>query len=179
MILAALTQSTPAPASVPEAADLIRDIAPPVPVPLPAWVLVSAFAAAVLLTLLAAILVRRWLRNRPPPVPPTPRAIALKELERLRGQVDSLDPYAFSIAVSDVLRTYVGAQFGLHAPQQTSPEFLAAISASPRFSEGDRRLLGEFLERCDLIKFARIDTDTRESGRLLQSAMDFVKGGAV
>ncbi len=180
MILAALTQSTPAPKpGAPEAADLIKDIVPPQPVPIPPWLIATLAAAALLVIIAAALLIRRWIRNRPTPPPPTPRAIALRELEGLRAQVNSLDPYAFSIAVSDVLRSYIGAQFGLHAPQQTSPEFLAAISNSPRFSDSDRRLLAEFLERCDLIKFARIDADTRDSGRLIESAMSFVRGGAV
>lgn len=178
MILAALTQSTPAP-SAPGAVDpstLIKDIAPPVPVPVPPWVYVTAGLAGLLLVVLVVWLVRRMINRRPAAPPPSPRAIALRELDALRSKVETLDPYSFSIAVSDVLRTYIGAQFGLHATQQTSPEFLSAISSSPRFSLTDKRLLEEFLERCDLIKFARIDTDTRESARLLQSALDFVKG---
>jgi hypothetical protein len=175
MILAALTQGGPAATPEPE---LIKDIVPPVPVPLPPWAIATAVVLALLVIVAGALLIRHWMRNRPAPPAPTPRATALRELERLRGQLASLDPYAFSVAVSDVLRTYIGAQFGLHAPQQTSPEFLAAIAESPRFSDSDRKLLADFLERCDLIKFARIATDSRESGRLLQSAMDFVKGGA-
>ena len=178
MILAALTQSTPAPATgAPNPADLIKDIAPPVPVPIPPWLIAMIAIAGVVILIAAGWLIRRWIKNRPAPPPPTPRAVALRELERLRGEVMSLDPYAFSIAVSDVLRTYVGAAYCLHAPQQTSPEFLAEISASPKFSDSDRRLLAEFLERCDLIKFARIDAESSESGRVLESAMSFVRGG--
>ena len=178
MILAALTQSTPAPGSAPEE-ELIKDIAPPVWVfPYPMWMVVTAAVIALLLLALAIFFIRRWIKNRPPPIPPTPRSIALRELERLRGQVKSADPYDFSIAVSDVLRTYIGAAYRLHATQQTSPEFLAAISNSPRFSDGDRKLLAEFLETCDMIKFARIDASVGDSARLLESAQAFVLGGA-
>ena len=178
MILAALTQSTPAPSGAPEE-DLIKDIAPPVWVfPYPTWMVVTAAVIALLLLIGAALLIRRAIKNRPVPPPPTPRSIALRALERLRGDVKSLDPYDFSIAVSDVLRTYVGAAYGLHAPQQTSPEFLAAISSSPKFSAGDRKLLAEFLETCDLIKFARIHASVADSARLLENAQAFVLGGA-
>jgi hypothetical protein len=119
----------------------------------------------------------RWVRNRPAPPPPTPRAVALRELERLRGEVDRLEPYSFSIAVSDVLRRFIGAQYSLHAQQQTSPEFLSAIGSSSRFSAEDQQLLAHFLERCDLLKFARIDATSDESRELLGRAVAFVQGG--
>ena len=179
MMLATLTQSTPAPGGAPEE-EMIKDIAPPVWVfPYPMWMVVTAGVIALLLIVGVALLIRRWIKSRPAPPPPTPRSIALRELERLRGQVKVLDPYAFSIAVSDVLRTYIGAAYRLHAPQQTSPEFLASISRSPKFSDSDRKLLAEFLEHCDLIKFARIDASVGDSARLLESAQAFVLGGDV
>ena len=65
------------------------------------------------------------------------------------------DPYAFSIQVSDILRQYVSAQYHLHATEQTSPEFLADAAKSPHFTGADKQLLADFLEHCDLIKFAR------------------------
>jgi hypothetical protein len=176
MILAALTQSTPAPGGAPEE-ELIKDIVGPVAEHYPTWVVVTAAVLALLIVAAAVLLFRRWLRSRPAPPPPTPRSIVLRELERLRGEVKSLDPYAFSIAVSEVLRTYIGAAYHLHAPQQTTPEFLASIANSPKFSESDRRLLAEFLERCDLIKFARIDASASDSARLLDSAFAFARGG--
>ena len=88
-----------------------------------------------------------------------------------------MEPYAFSIAVSDVLRTYVGAQYRLPAREQTSPEFLAEISQVHDFTDDDRRLLKDFLERADLIKFARVDADEQVSESLLSAAVAFVQGG--
>ena len=172
--------STPAPSSAPDAPAPveIKDIAPPVdvfPYPL-SWVLTAAGLALVVLGVLAWLLVR-WFKNRPAPLPPTPRARAMAELEKLRGQVQTAEPYAFTFAVSDVLRTYIGAQFRLHAREQTSPEFLAAISSSPKFSDADRSLLAGFLEHCDMIKFARIDATDDDSAKLLESAIAFVQGG--
>jgi hypothetical protein len=176
MTLAVLTQATPAPGDSPAG---LSELAGPVPMPLPPWVLPVAIVAGLLAAWLLFVLIRRWLRSRPVPPPPTPRSIALRALERLKEEVNSREPFAFSIAVSDVLRSYIGAEFGLHATQQTSPEFLAAIAHAPKFSDGDRRLLAEFLERCDLIKFARIDAGTADSVRLLESAMAFVRGGGL
>ena len=177
MILAAI-QTAPAPPPAQPELPEIKDITPPLDIfPYPTWMVVCA--AIVLLAVLAGIvaLIIRAKRNQPKPPPPTPREIALRDLEALRPQVERQTPYDFSIAVSDVLRSYIGAQFRLHAREQTSPEFLAEISRSVKFSGNEKDLLAGFLERCDLIKFARIDASTAESERLLESAARFVEGG--
>jgi hypothetical protein len=157
----------------------IKDIAPPIDVfPYPAWMVITALAVALALLGLIAWLVFRWVRNRPEPVPPTPREIALASLNQARERLESLAPYEFSILVSDILRAYVAAQYQLSAKQQTSPEFLASIAAQPRFSESEKSLLAVFLEKCDLIKFARIDASSADSATLLEEAIRFVKGGS-
>ena len=173
MILAALTQSPAMPPEMPQ----IKDIAPPVDIfPWP-----PSYVICAIILLLAAIagivgLVAKRMRDKPKPPPPTPREVAIRELESLRPQVERQPPYEFSIAVSEVLRGYIGAHYRLHAREQTSPEFLAAISRSVKFSENEKGLLAGFLERCDLIKFARIDASSQDSGDLLGKAIAFVQG---
>lgn len=181
MILAAI-QSAPTPASAPPpdaAPDPLaglRDIAPPVDVPWPAWVWwVIGVGSVIVLALLVWLTV--WLARRAPKASsPTPRQIALRALEELRAHIRELDSYAFSVRVSDVLRTYAGAQFSLPATSQTSPEFLASIADSPRFSSVDRQLLATFLERCDMLKFARVEAHTEENSELLNAATAFAQG---
>lgn len=174
MIPAALAQ-TPA-AATPEPLP-IRDIAPPVDIPWPPWLIAWVVIGAVLALAGLIALIVWWIKKRPAPAPPTPRQLALRGLEELRREVPTLDPYTFSVRVSDVLRSYIGAEYRLHAREQTSPEFLAAIAQSPKFYDADRQLLAEFLEHCDLLKFARIDATAEDSARLLQSAISFVQGG--
>jgi hypothetical protein len=164
--------ATPAP---PE----IHDIAPPIDVfPYPPWMVATAIAlAAVLLGLIVWFIVS-WIRRRPAAPPPTPTAVALRELEKLRARVKEIEPYGFSFAVSDVLRTFIStAKFRLPATRQTSPEFLAAIADSQLFTEGDRSLLGHFLEKCDMIKFARMEATHEDNSELVESALAFVQGG--
>jgi len=171
-LLDALRDATGGP-EVPE----IHDIVPPMEVPIPLWVKLL-IAAGLLVILGFAVWGVIVLAKRRPKTPPlTPRDIALRDLEQLRAQVQTLDPHAFSVAVSDVLRQYVDAQYGLRAGKQTSPEFLASIQAATAFSDDDRRLLADFLERCDLLKFARIEADSTTSEGLLSSALAFVQGG--
>ena len=158
----------------------IKDIAPPIDVfPYPAWLVALVAAGALALLGLIVWLIVRWIRRRPAPPPPTPREIAISNLNKAREQVDSLEPYAFSILVSDILRAYVAAQYHLHAKEQTSPEFLAAISDFPHFSEQEKTLLALFLEKCDLIKFARINASREDSAMLIEQAIRFVEGGRV
>jgi hypothetical protein len=183
-LIASVTQAaitaapgTPAPDGTTEAVE-IRDIAPPLDVfPYPPWMVAVAALLALALLGMVVWLIVRWIRSRPGPPPLGARAIALGELGKLRARVTELEPYVFSIAVSDVLRTFVSnAKFRLSATRQTSPEFLAAISGSPLFSEHDRALLTRFLEKCDMIKFARVQATSDDNAELVATALDFVQG---
>ncbi len=172
-LLAQIGLPEPAP-DVPD----IRPLAPPVPVlPYPMWMIVAAAVGAALLLALLVWGLVRYLRSRPAPPPPTPRQKALAGLEALRGGVTATEPYPFSIEVSNVLRTFVTGEFRVSATAQTSPEFLAAVANSPSFSEADKELLAAFLERADLIKFARVHATAADSEHLLEQAFRFVKGG--
>jgi len=157
-------------------AEEFHDIAPPVDYSLiPPWlVFVIAFVVLSLLGLIVWWLVQRRKTELPPKVP---REIALGELEQIRGEIDKVSPYQFSIRVSDILRRYVTQQYGLPATRQTSIEFLTATAKAPSFSADDKSLLEDFLNRCDLIKFAKYEATTSDSELLLEEAIRFVKGG--
>jgi len=158
------------------AAEEFHDIAPPIDYSLvPPWlVFVGVFVALSLLGLVAWLFARR----RKPLVPPKlPREIALEELERISHEIERMSPYQFSIRVSDILRKYVTQQYGLPATRQTSIEFLTALAKASPFSTEEKSLLEDFLNRCDLIKFARYEATNSDSELLLQEAIRFVKGG--
>jgi len=170
--------ATPAPGTSPDEAP-IHDITPPLDVfPYPPWVVVLAIFLVLVILGSAIWLIVWWARQRKGPPPPLPSEVALLQLERLRKYADDMEPYKFSIEVSDVLRTFIGkAKFQLPATTQTSPELLAAISKSPLFGEKDRTLLSRFAEKCDMIKFARIQATGADNVDLVESALAFVKGG--
>jgi len=160
-------------------AETIKDIAPPVDFfPYPLWVVILAALLLAGVLFLAGWMIFRWFKNRRSLAPPTAREAALARLEEARQQIDRLEPYAFSIFVSDVLRQYVSAQFQVPATRQTSPEFLAGVAEAPAFSAEEKALLAEFLEAADLIKFAHAEAGRRESEILLEQAIRFVKGEA-
>ena len=156
-------------------AEEFHDIAPPVDYSLiPPWaIFVATFIGLSLLGLLGWLLARR---PKPPQPPKLPRQIALEELERISREIEKINPYRFSIRVSDILRRYVTDQYALPVTRQTSVEFLTALAKSSPFSENEKSLLTDFLDRCDLIKFARYEATSADSALLLEEATRFVKG---
>jgi Domain of unknown function (DUF4381) len=158
------------------AADEFHDIAPPVDYSLiPLWaIFLGAFVAMAIVGLLMWL----FLRSRRPAAPvKSPRERALEALARMQYDIEHVDPYRFSIRVSDVLRSYVTEQFNLPVTRQTSVEFLAALAKSSPFSAGEKSLLEDFLTRCDLIKFARYEATSGDSRLLMEEATRFVQGG--
>ena len=158
------------------AAEEFHDIAPPVDYSLiPPWLV---FVIAFVVLSLVGLIVWWFAKRRKPEAPPkAPREIALEQLEQIRAEIDGTTPYQFSIRVSDILRRYVSQQYGLPATRQTSIEFLTATSKATSFSADDKSLLEDFLNRCDLIKFAKYEATTSDSELLLEEAIRFVKGG--
>jgi len=152
-----------------------HEIAPPVDYSfLPIWaIFLASFVGLCLIGLIVWLLKRR----RTPALPPkTPREIALEELERIADEIEITNPYQFSIRVSDILRRYVTNQYALPVTRQTSVEFLTALARSKSFSANEKSLLEDFLNRCDLIKFARYEATSADSQLLLEEATRFVKG---
>jgi hypothetical protein len=120
---------------------------------------------------------RRFFRKKQ--VTLSPRERALAALSEIESEVERIAPYQFSIRVSNILRRYVVEQFDLPMTRQTSVEFLNAIASAPNFGDEEKALLADFLNRCDLIKFARYEATPEDSRLLLDEARQFVKGGAL
>jgi len=157
-------------------AEEFHDIAPPLNYSLiPPWlIIVTTLVGLTLLGLLTWLILRK--RERPQP-PKLPRDLALEALERISSEIERINPYRFSIRVSDILRRYVTEQYALPVTRQTSVEFLNALRKTSPFSEDEKSLLADFLNRCDLIKFARYEATPADSRLLLEEATRFVKGG--
>ena len=157
----------------------IRGIVPPQPyfVNASPWLLVLAAVCVLLALLVAWYFIFRPAAPKPGPQL-TPRERAEQRLRELAARADALDPRAFGNEVADVLRAYIGGQFRLHPERQTSQEFLASVSGSRAFTRSEHVLLTDFLEGCDLLKFARADATPERKQFLLSQATDFVRSSA-
>jgi len=142
---------------------------------LPRWIV---FAISFLALTLIGLAIWWWMKRPKRAVPPKlPRDRALEALARIAEQIEKINPYQFSIQLSDILRSYVNEQYGLPVTRQTSVEFLERVARNPQFSTDERVLLEDFLTRCDLIKFARYHATSVDSSLLLDEATRFVEGG--
>jgi hypothetical protein len=153
-----------------------HEISPPVDYSLiPAWMILVGTLVALSIVAATAWFIIRSQRKQTPIQSPRERTLEL--LDRMQNEIEALSPYQFSIQVSDILRQYATEQYNLPVTRQTSIEFLNLIKTAAAFSEDERMLLEDFLNRCDLIKFARYQATIVDSRLLLEEATRFVKGG--
>jgi Domain of unknown function (DUF4381) len=132
---------------------------------------------------LVIVLLGIWLLRRPRKVihatqtPLLPHVKALRALARLKGvpRQTEAEVEAFYVDVSMVLRVYLEERFGLHAPERTTEEFLAEIERGDTLSGEQRQSLRQFLEQCDLVKFARLIPHSQVHDKTFQIAMAFVE----
>jgi hypothetical protein len=150
----------------------IRDIRPPYLIPLD-WRVLALLGAGAVLLLALAWWGWRWYRARRPPLTLLQRT--LQRLEATRVLMQAGDARAFSAAVSDVVRAYVEERFNVLATHLTTNEFLRdCLGQVGSVLQAHEHALSEFLNYCDLAKFARWSLDAGEMERMLASAKHFV-----
>lgn len=117
----------------------------------------------------------RWFRKHAAAKAKLPFEIALERLEAARALMtpDTVREYAFT--VSEIIRFYIEQRFGEKAARRTTEEFLSDLlrhNGTPL--AGHRGLLEDFLNHCDLIKFARWGASVKELESMHESARVFI-----
>lgn len=156
------------------ATSTLRDIKPPVHIPSGwEWLLWILGSLAVVALLYGAWLWWRRRRALVPPVPVIPPHVRarqkLQEALALIGQ-----PREFCILVSDTIRWYLEERFEFRAPERTTEEFLHELQGTNLLTPDQKGSLGEFLEKCDLVKFAKYEPAEPELRDLHRSAVRLV-----
>lgn len=104
-----------------------------------------------------------------------PYEIALEKLEATRPlmQAESAEP--FSLAVSEIVRLFIEQCLPVRAAHRTTNEFLHDLVNLPDSPlAAQREPLAQFLEHCDLAKFARWSLTQAQMEAMLASAGNFV-----
>jgi hypothetical protein len=148
---------------------------------IPIYILAGLLAAG--LVALITILVSRYLRARaaravPPPPPRPPWEIAIEELGALRrkkqSMIDAGQGSLFVEQLSHVIRAYLGGRYHFDGLETTTDEMLAQLK-SHEAGLGFTQEVGQFLGRCDLVKFAKVEPDADEVDLLFAKAQDLVQ----
>jgi hypothetical protein len=168
---AALAQA-PVPQSNAAAVQDIRDIRGPKPIASGWWValLLAGGVAGVGAGCAAwAWHCRRRLSEK------SPREIALARLEAARALIQEGNSRAYSIELSGITRQYIEDGFGIVATHFTTDEFLHHFANTPdSVLIGSEKLLGEFLQTCDLAKFGGWNVTASGMLEMLESARRFI-----
>ena len=77
--------------------------------------------------------------------------------------------------ISDILRHYIEHRFSLRAPESTTEEFLAELANTEVLPAGQKQRLGEFLQHCDLVKFAKHNPTTQQIQETFDLVKDFIE----
>ena len=161
----------------------VHDIAAPELIPID-WRRPAVLAGAVLAVGALGFALWRWSRRAeyvvkvpaPPPHDTARRALrALEARDLVRG--GRLKEYYAEL--SDIVRHYLEARFGVRAPEMTTEEFLLETARSGALSAPHRALLTDFLRDSDLVKFARHWPSSEDVSRALVAARRVIDETAV
>ena len=141
----------------------IRDIKGPLAIPFAVVTLLPWLAALLAAAAVAAWIYRRYRRRtRPealvPAIPPRPaHEVAREALDALEatGLLERGEIKTYHIRLSDILRVYVEGRFGVDAMEMTTGEVLDGLLRT----DADRGAVADVrrvLDRCDLVKFAKL-----------------------
>jgi hypothetical protein len=126
----------------------------PIPLPAPAWIRWWWLVGVGVFLVVGWRLLRRRRRELVPP-PLTPRELAARELAALWDSDSArVEVKEYYVELTGIVRRYIERTTGIHAPEQTTEEFLRAVGGIASFSRDDRQRLKYFLESADLVKFA-------------------------
>jgi len=141
------------------------------------WVLLAALAAAAVVGLWK---LGRKVQRQVRLMRMSPRERALHELAELiaRNLIGQNLIKEFYLALTLIVRRYIERAHKVRAPEQTTEEFLAAVSRDRRFSREVVEKLKAFLQAADLVKFAAHRPKEDEITRATGTAREYIETDA-
>ncbi len=103
---------------------------------------------------------------------------ALNALESARRLMTEQQSRQFAIRMADILRQYIEERFHLALQNLTTREFLSTLTKNPDIMQSDLhhhdQMLRDWLNHCDLVKFARYRLTEKEMEEMYKSIADFI-----
>jgi hypothetical protein len=104
-----------------------------------------------------------------------PHELALERLEAARVLMTENQVREYAFEVSEIVRRYIEQRFGERAARRTTEEFLSDLLRKTGTPLAEHRdLLEDFLNHCDLPKFARWQLSIPEMEAMHESARSFI-----
>jgi len=105
-----------------------------------------------------------------------PHEVAYERIEVLRrgGLIEKGKVKEFFYELSGIIRSYIEARFGIHAPEMTTEEFLQNVREAGSFTSDHKSLLKDLLSKCDLVKYAKYGPVSYEIETMLEFAVRFI-----
>lgn len=147
----------------------IKDIKGPIYFPADYFILIVILAIVALaaLSFLIFYLLRKKAKKKSgvSSAPPEPaHEIAYRALNALKAknlpQLGKTKEYYSEL--SDIVRHYLENRFNFRAPEMTTEEFLYSLRGSNDLTGSHKNLLKQFLNHCDLVKFAKYGPSRNE-----------------
>ncbi|MCP4710414.1 MAG: hypothetical protein GY869_17465 [Planctomycetes bacterium] len=111
----------------------------------------------------------------------TAHQVAYSRLEKLvaddlvaAGQVKE-----FYERISNILRWYIEHRFNLKAPERTTEEFLQEVHGAGVLNHDQQKMLSEFLQHCDMVKFAMYGPSAEEIQKTFDLTKEFIESTKV
>ena len=102
--------------------------------------------------------------------------IAFKALEKLRDEklIEDGKLKEFYYKISEIIRAYIENRFNIHAPDQTTEEFLEYTRKNKAFSDKQNQILHDFMQHCDMVKYAQHPPTNEEIQKSFIITKDFI-----
>ena len=158
----------------------IRDVKPPVDWPAGAFWPWAVFSGVVVLVFLAGLL--WWIDKRRRKMrlslnPKTPWELAYEQLAALgQWRLERPEQFqAYYIELSAIVRWYMESRFAIHAPEMTTEEFMNYLKIDSQLNSPHKETLKNFLNACDMVKFARYGPTEQEARESLGLARKLIE----
>jgi len=134
--------------------------------------------ALIALALLLVVVLNKIIKNNKIPVVLSPSDIAVEALKKIKdqGSFKNVDVKTFTYEVNMILRRFLEGEYQIRAPEQTTEDFLASEKLKKTINEDRYVHLQNFLNTCDLIKYADKKAGPEELEDLYQYSFNFVIG---
>ncbi len=180
-------QELPVSSIVPQDAEGIRDMAPPVEFGRPALPYVLLGLAALIVAALIWYMIWRRQQPDPPPVTdfigedlPSPAETALRRLRALENTplAERVQVETFYVELSDILRTYIEDRLFIPALESTTTELVRDLvhpNVQHQIPAGIPEQLEQILSLADLVKFADVTPSIPEGRSALEEAVTVIQ----